>query len=105
MFDLDIAKRIKDLRELKELSIYDMTVRTGLSHSCILKIENGQRQPNLNTLTKLCEGMDVTIGEFFADESTAVLNDQERTVVKAMKKLTKKQRDAVVKLLNSMTEE
>ncbi len=102
---MDIAKRIKDLRELKELSIYDMTIRTGLSHSCILKIENGQRQPNLNTLTKLCDGMGVTLGEFFADESSAVLNDQERTVVKAMKKLSKRQKEAIVKLLNSMTEE
>lgn len=101
---MDIAKRIKDLRELKELSIYDMTVRTGLSHSCILKIENGQRQPNLNTLTKLCEGMGVTLGEFFADESTQTLNDKERTVIKAMKELPSKQVDAVVKLLLSMTE-
>ena len=46
--------------------------------------------------------MGVTLGEFFADESTQTLNDKERTVVKAMKKLTKKQREAVVKLLNSM---
>lgn len=100
---MDIPKRIKDLRELKELSIYDMTVRTGLSHSCILKIEKGQRQPNLNTLTKLCEAMDVTLGEFFADESSDTLNDNERSVIKAMRKLNKKQVEAVVRLLNSMT--
>ena len=101
---MDIPKRIKDLRELKELSIYDMTVRTGLSHSCILKIEKGQRQPNLNTLTKLCEAMDVTLGEFFADESSDTLNDNERSVIKAMRKLNKKQVEAVVRMLNSMTE-
>ena len=100
---MDIPKRIKDLRELKELSIYDMTVRTGLSHSCILKIEKGQRQPNLNTLTKLCEAMDVTLGEFFADESSDTLNDNERSVIKAMRKLNKRQVEAVVRLLNSMT--
>lgn len=104
MFVLDIAKRIKDLREIKELSIYDMTKRTGLSHSCILKIEKGERQPNLDTLTKLCEAMDVTLGEFFADDSSMALNDSERTVVKAMKKLNKRQTEAIVKLLNSMTE-
>lgn len=101
---MDIPKRIKDLRELKELSIYDMTVRTGLSHSCILKIEKGQRQPNLNTLTKLCEAMDVTLGEFFADESSDTLNDNERSVIKAMRKLNKKQVEAVVRMLNSMIE-
>ena len=48
--------------------------------------------------------MGETLGEFFADKCSAVLNDQERTVVKAIKKMTKKQREAVVKLLNSMTE-
>ena len=49
--------------------------------------------------------MGVTLGEFFADESSQVLNDKERTVVKSLRKLNDKQVDAVVKLLNSMTDD
>ena len=58
---LEIADGLRELRLRKQLSQHDLANASGVSDSVIHRIEIGETLPNLATLIKLSEGLDVTI--------------------------------------------
>lgn len=50
---MDLGKRIKELREAKGITRYRLTQITGVSGHHIKGIEEGSRQPTVDTLEKL----------------------------------------------------
>jgi transcriptional regulator with XRE-family HTH domain len=56
---MDIAERIRRLREAKGLSQGDIQKRTGLLRCYISRVENGHTIPSLRTLEKLATALDV----------------------------------------------
>lgn len=45
--------RLRQIRDLKRLSLSEVTVRTGVSRSQISLIENGKADPRISTLVKI----------------------------------------------------
>ena len=50
---IDIAQRIRQIRTSKEISIYRISKDTGISPNYISDLENGRRNPSLDTLERL----------------------------------------------------
>ena len=59
-----IGQRIRELREAKGLTQRDMEVRTGLTHNHICRIESGNYNVSLDTLTKIAIALDAEISIF-----------------------------------------
>lgn len=64
----DLGKFLKTIRAEKDLSLRELSVRTGLSHSYLNNLENGADprtgnpvSPTLPTLNKLAKGLEVPI--------------------------------------------
>ena len=57
---MDFYKRIKDLREEKNLSQTELAKLTGISQSAITKWENRQREPSLDGIIRLAKFFDVS---------------------------------------------
>ena len=69
---MDFGKRLKQLRDLQGLSVYELAKRAEMSHSIILYIENGQRpSPGLKTLRALAKGLGTSVGFLVGDEMKA----------------------------------
>lgn len=86
---MDIGKKIKDIRTLKGLSIYRITQITGISGHHIKGIEDGTRQPTIETLQKLLVPLGITLTELFStDSSSTYLSDKERTLIEIFVPLT-----------------
>ena len=64
---MDIAQRLRELREAKKLSQGDIERRTGLVRSYISRVENGHAVPTVETLEKICHGLQVPIYQVFYD--------------------------------------
>jgi len=62
---LDIGKRISKLRKAKGLSMYRLSLNSGISNSVLMRIEKGEREPKLNTLLKIIDGLEMSPAEFF----------------------------------------
>jgi transcriptional regulator with XRE-family HTH domain len=63
-----IAKRIQNILSKKKLSQYAVCKKATLHDSTIYNIYHGnQKHLSVNVLLLLCEGMDVSIVEFFSD--------------------------------------
>lgn len=94
---MDIGKKIKDIRTSKGLSMYRITQITGVSGHHIKGIEDGTRQPTIETLQKLLVPLGITLAELFSnDSSSTYLSDKERTLVENYRMLNKEKGEALL---------
>ncbi|MCL2847013.1 MAG: helix-turn-helix domain-containing protein [Firmicutes bacterium] len=62
------AKRLKELRLEKKLSLRKLATEFGLSHTTIEDYENNVCQPSMEMLLKISEYFGVTIGYLYGKE-------------------------------------
>lgn len=62
-----ITANLKRIRETKEISKNELSQRTGLARSAILRIETSQRQPSLLNVLKLCHGLGISLEELISE--------------------------------------
>ncbi|MFH2091741.1 MAG: XRE family transcriptional regulator [Pseudomonadota bacterium] len=58
----DVGKRIKQLREERNISIEDLSHLTGFTVSRLEDIEEGKEKPQLGTVMKLSKALDAAVG-------------------------------------------
>ncbi|MDE7439134.1 MAG: helix-turn-helix domain-containing protein [Clostridia bacterium] len=63
----EVGKRIKYLREKKNLKKNTLANLAGVSPTYIDKLENGERCPTVEYLSYICFGLGITLAEFFRD--------------------------------------
>ena len=62
------AYRIKTLAKQKNITINKLATLSGLTQSTVDSIINGKsKNPRLNTIKKICEGLNISIIDFFND--------------------------------------
>lgn len=71
---IDIASRLKFLREKRGMSIYRLAREAKVSQSFLSAIEAGQKVPTVTTLQKICEALGISLAEFFTDKPIQVPN-------------------------------
>ena len=62
LVSLSVGARIKAFRETKNLSLRDVSQRTGFSESTIAQIETGEILPPLGDMVKLARALDMKMG-------------------------------------------
>lgn len=94
---MDIGKKIKDIRTSKGLSMYRITQITGISGHHVKGIEDGTRQPTIETLQKLLIPLGITLAELFStDSSSTYLSDKERTLIENFRSLNMEKAEALL---------
>jgi len=71
---MDIANRLRQLREWRHLSQGDIEERTGLLRVYISRIENGHTVPSIETLEKISRALEVPMYQLFLSDDAG---DQE----------------------------
>jgi transcriptional regulator with XRE-family HTH domain len=64
---MDIAYRLRSLREQKKLSQGDLEKRTGLLRCYISRVENGHTVPAVETLEKMARAMEMPLYQLMYD--------------------------------------
>ena len=59
--EMDVIRAIVDARTSMNLTQKDLSERTGINQADISKLENGTRNPSVNLLKKLADGMDMVL--------------------------------------------
>ena len=62
-----IGQRIKQLRDMKQMSQKDLAYSADLDRSYIASVENGQRNISIVNIHKIAVALGVTLKEFFDD--------------------------------------
>lgn len=66
---VDVASRLKELREARGISMRTLAARSGLSANALSMIERGKTSPSVSTLYKLAAALGVSITAFFGSEN------------------------------------
>lgn len=59
--ELNVIRALVDARISRNMTQKQLAEKTGIDQADISKLENGTRNPSLNLLKRLAEGMDMTL--------------------------------------------
>jgi transcriptional regulator with XRE-family HTH domain len=93
----DVAKRIKSLREEKNLTQNALANNAGVSPTYIYQLEKGEKSPTIEYLDHICWGLGITIEEFFSTKEKSVKQIYDKLSI-----LTEEQRKLLNEFLNSL---
>jgi len=63
-----LTERIRELCERKHFSYYNLAAKSSVPLTTVMNIVNGvTRNPGIYTIFKLCDGLDISVKEFFWD--------------------------------------
>lgn len=97
-----IGNRIKELRELNNISANKLAISLDIAPSNISKIENGVSKPSLDLLMRICDYFKISMSEFFSDGiNTEVLPDEVKELLNNSRNLTQEQIKAVNNLIEA----
>ncbi|MEN6462529.1 MAG: helix-turn-helix transcriptional regulator [Syntrophomonas sp.] len=103
--NVDISKRLTELREQQGLSMRKLAERADLSQAFISSIEAGRKQPTLDSLMKLSFGLGITLIELLGGETaTHLLPPHLQTLLSNARQLTPEQVNALNQFIRSMVE-
>jgi transcriptional regulator with XRE-family HTH domain len=63
-----VGRRIRDYREKLDMSIYDLSQKSGIAEKVINQIEKGEVLPALGVLTKISRALGQRLGTFMDDQ-------------------------------------
>ena len=73
-----VRKRLKKLYKKRSLTMHEFAVMIGIPYSTINTFMNAKSNSiTLKTLYKMCEGLDISVQEFFNDELLENLKEDE----------------------------
>ena len=93
---MDVAKRIRILREKSGMSQNQLAIKAGVSQSHLRRVELGKSDITIGFLQLLCDALGISISEFFDAE---IENDE---LSSAISNLSPKQKALLVEFLKSL---
>ena len=93
---MDISKRLIALREQCSYTQNGLAERDGVSQPHLRRVERGEADITVGHLQLLCDAMNVSLKEFFSEES------DENEIAAAFSKLSPKQKKLLLAFLESL---
>ncbi|WP_432663091.1 XRE family transcriptional regulator [Wukongibacter baidiensis] len=66
---IEISKEIRRIRKMKDITLKELSEKTGLSVSFLSQIERGVSSMAITSLKKIADALDVPMKKFFDEES------------------------------------
>ena len=91
-----IANRIKELCDKKQMTMYALSKKTGISQSSLSNLKKRGSTPTFYTLDRICDGLGITLPQFFSDDIGKLeLSSEQKKVLEVWESLTDKEKEAV----------
>ena len=99
----DILQEITRLRLERGWTEYELAKNSGLTQSTISTWYRKGQTPTIQTLDKVCMGLGISLSQFFAEGTDAiVLTSGQKELLDNWSALNKTQREIVLQLLENM---
>lgn len=100
---MTLYQKIDEYRKAKGLSVARLSYEAGISHNTLFNWREKGHAPSLPVLEGLCDALGVSLSELLSETPTDDLSENEKQLLTLWACLTNKQKQAVLQLLNSMT--
>ncbi len=100
MSEIPIVDKLIELRDKNHLTNYTLAIKSNLPPSTVANVMNKQTTPQLDTLIAMCNGLEITMAQFFGDdEKYSELSDEEVSVLKLWNVLDDNQQKIIISVL------
>ena len=101
---MDILEKIDKLRIEKGWTLYKLAEESGITQSTLSNMFIRKTQPTITTLTSICNGLNVSLSEFFAEEADNP-SIEEAVLLNNYRKLSSKHKTAIKNLINALNQD
>lgn len=98
----DLVDKIEKLRKERGWTTYRLAEEAGITQSTIFNMHARGTLPSVTTLYSICNAFGITLAEFFSDDASFDLNDGERELIYKFRKMSFKDKKAVLALANAL---
>lgn len=99
----NVLEEITRLRMERKWTEYDLSKHSGLSQSTISNWYRKKQVPTIQTLSKVCDGLGITLSQFFAEGEDAIsLTPVQKEMLDNWSTLNEQQQQIVMDLLKNM---
>jgi len=103
MGEMDILERIKVLRDERGWSNYRLAREAEISENSLNNLFRRNNLPTIPTLESICNGLGITLSQFFATGGEAVeLSDSQRSMLTTWDSLTVEQKETLLEFLKKI---
>lgn len=79
MQEFDVVDRIQELCRSRSWTYYRLAKASGIPYSTLSTMLRKTNVPSLPSLMKICDGFDITLSQFFANQDeTALLTEDQK---------------------------
>lgn len=72
-----VSRRFKELCDRKGIRINELATRSGVTPSTVYSMMDPKRREiSITTIKKLCDGLEITLGEFFSTSDFDTLEQE-----------------------------
>ena len=103
---MDIGGHLAQMRRSRNVSVYRLAQLSSISESHIRNLEKGKKQPTFYTLKKLLDCLNISLAEFFREDTEGVMypSEEEAELIKYYRSLDSKKAKALLELCRAMSE-
>ena len=99
---MNVAEKITKLRTEKGISVNKLANMSGLSQGFVRQIELGEKKPTVESLSLICEALNITLTDFFKKEPLDNKDYLIKTLNKNISSLTTIQIKALIEVAKAM---
>ena len=99
---MDILEKIDKLRIEKGWTLYKLAEESEITQSTLSNMFIRKTQPSIATLTNICNGLNISLSEFFAEESSNP-STEESLMLNDYRKLSNKHKISVNNLIKNLS--
>lgn len=104
---MDILETIAKMRIERGWTEYQLSQNSGLPQSTISSWYRKNMQPSISSLEHICDAFNITLSQFFAQDSSESKNlisitKKQNELLKEFSKLSQKQQEAFLSLLKTI---
>lgn len=99
---MDVKKRLRELMDERGWSVSQLAREGGLPRSTVQSLFTRDAEPTVSTMEAICKGLNITVSQFFEEESNVGLNDEERSLIFQWSCLGEREKQLVLELIEAL---
>ncbi len=101
---MDVLARITSLRKMRNWSVYELSVHSGLTQSTISSWYKKNTVPTIPSLAKICDAFHISMSDFFREVGTddETISEQDARLIEYASRFSPDEKDALLEFLRRL---